>query len=169
MRAASPNGNPVTVDAASMSLVTGGFGTTNQTTIRMGTFTIPNTGGWHTFTWVPLQDTHGSLVQPTKGSGIKTLRVTTDNGGYNANFYELVPVAASPAPTSLAASLNGSNIILSFATQLGFAYQLQYKTNLTDSTWLPLGARIPGYGSTQYLAEPLSAASGFYRMEIQPN
>src|SRR5262249_16187804 len=37
MRAASPNGSPVTTDAASMSLVTSGQGTTNQTTTRLGT------------------------------------------------------------------------------------------------------------------------------------
>jgi hypothetical protein len=169
MRAASPNGSPVTTDAASMSLVTSGFGTTNQTTTRMGTFTVPNTGGWHTFSWVPLQDTHGNLVQFTNSSGIKTLRVTTDNGGYNANFYELVPVTASLDPTSLVVSLSGANIIVSFATQLGFAYQLEYKTNLTDPNWVSLGGRIVGDGSVQHLGEPLSGASGFYRVEIQLN
>ncbi|HWY74141.1 MAG TPA: glycosyl hydrolase family 28-related protein, partial [Verrucomicrobiae bacterium] len=169
MRAASPNGSPVTADAASMSLVTSGLGTTNQTRSRMGTFTVPNTGGWHTFTWVPLQDTHGNPVQFTNSNGIKTLRVTTDNGGYNVNFYELVPVAESPAPTSLAISLGSANILVSFATQLGFAYQLEYKTNLTDSTWTALGGRISGDGSLQHLAEPLSGASSFYRLEIQLN
>ena len=135
----------------------------------MGTFTVPNTGGWHTFTWVPLQDTHGNLVQFTNSNGIKTLRVTTDNGGYNVNFYELVPVAESPAPTSLAISVGSANIVVSFATQLGFAYQLENKTNLTDSTWTPLGVRISGDGLVQHLAEPLSGASSFYRLEIQLN
>ena len=97
MRAA--NGNGGQSDSASLSLVTAGLGTANQTVLKLGTFGVPNTGGWQTYSWVPCKDVQGNLVQLTGGS-VKTLRITTDGGNYNANFYLLVPANPSvhPAP-----------------------------------------------------------------------
>lgn len=88
LRAADGNGS--TTDSASMSLVTSGLGTSSQTTSKLGTFSVPATGGWQKYTWVPLRDVAGNLVQFTGGS-VKTLRFTTDNGNYNANFFLLMP------------------------------------------------------------------------------
>ncbi|HVU28690.1 MAG TPA: lamin tail domain-containing protein [Verrucomicrobiae bacterium] len=94
MRAAYINSGGVTADSASMSLVTSGQKTSTQTTTNLGTFSVPGTGNWQAYTWVPLRDTNGYLVQFT-GGGVKTLRVTTDNGNYNANFYLLMPADVS--------------------------------------------------------------------------
>jgi CotH kinase protein/Lamin Tail Domain/Carbohydrate binding domain len=77
MRAANPNG--FTADSASMS----GAAT--------GTFSVPDTGNWQTYTWVPLRDSNGNLARFVGGS-VETLKVTTDNGNYNANFYLLMPL-----------------------------------------------------------------------------
>jgi hypothetical protein len=164
MRAASPNGNPVTSDAASMSLVTGGWGTTNQTISALGTFPIPNTGDWHKFTWVPLKDSHGNLAQ-FMGGAVKTLRATTDNGGYNANFYMLVPTNTSPV--TLKASVNGQTITISFPTQPGLVYQVEYKNHLTDSTWMPLGAAISGNGAVEAITDTMTVSGRFYRALIK--
>jgi regulation of enolase protein 1 (concanavalin A-like superfamily) len=99
MRAANPNG--ATTDAASMALVTGGSGTSSQTIANLGTFSIPNTGDWQVYTWVPLLDANGNLARFT-GGAVKALRVTTDNGNYNANFYLLMPADLSvPVITNL--------------------------------------------------------------------
>ena len=80
---------------------------------------------------------------------METLRVTTDNGNYNANFYLLAPVYTPPESTALAVSnANGnSGLNISFPTQPGYSYQLEYKTNLTDAAWIPLGVAIPGDGT----------------------
>ncbi|HXB60623.1 MAG TPA: lamin tail domain-containing protein [Candidatus Acidoferrales bacterium] len=88
MRGSSPNS--YTADSASMYLVTSGRGTSSQTTQELGTFSIPDTGNWQVYTWIPLLDTNGNLGRFTGGS-TETLRVSTDNGGYNANFYLLMP------------------------------------------------------------------------------
>ena len=95
IRAASPNGNPVTVDSANVSLVTNGWGTASQGTRELGTFTIQNTGGWHAFGWAPLTDANGNYVQFTSDGSTNTLRVSVDNGGYNVGFYALVPANTS--------------------------------------------------------------------------
>jgi cell wall assembly regulator SMI1 len=163
MRAASPNGNPTTPEAASMSVVTAGRGTSDQTTTALGTFNIPNTGGWHTFTWVPLVDAHGNEVVVTNSGAIKTLRVTTDNGGYNANFYELVP--ATPE-FLLSAAVNGGTINISLPTDAGFTYQLQYKTNANDPAWLPLGNALAGNGTVQSFTDAVSSHSRCYRVAV---
>lgn len=88
MRGANPNG--YTADSASMYLVTTGRGTSSQTTEILGTFSVPDTGSWQVYTWIPLLDTNENLASFTGGS-TETLRVSTDNGNYNANFYLLMP------------------------------------------------------------------------------
>ncbi len=163
MRAASPNGNPATTNAADLSVVIAGVGTSNQVTKRLGTFTIPNTGDWHRFTWVPLLDSQGNLARVTNSGAIKTFRVTTVNGGYNVNFYELVPL---PSACSLSASLAEGQIILQFPTQPGLSYQLECRTNLANPGWTPWGSPISGDGGVHSVMDAI-AGSRFYRLQIR--
>ena len=111
MRAASPNGP--TTDSASMSLVTSGSGTTNQTTSQLGTFSVPNTGDWQVYTWVPLK-TNSATFSTFAGGAVETLRARTDNSGYNVNFYMLVttniqaPWIVTPAPPAAVTATQGN-------------------------------------------------------------
>jgi hypothetical protein len=57
-------------------------------------------------------------------------------------------------------------VVLSFSTGSGSTYQVQYKTQLSDATWTPLGSPIVGTGSTQTVQDSLAAASRFYRVQI---
>jgi hypothetical protein len=118
MRAASPSGP--TTDSATVSLVTAGLGTTSQTIAKLGTFSVPNTGGWQTYAWAPLKTNSTTLATFTGGSK-ETLRVTTDNGGYNVNFYMLVatnmqpPWIVSPAaPTGVTATPGNAQVTLNW-------------------------------------------------------
>jgi autotransporter-associated beta strand protein len=160
------NGANATADSASLALVTAGIGTTNQTSLRLGTFSVPATGGWQSYTWVPLADAGGNPLSLTNSGATVTWRITTDNGDYNANFYLLAPVYTPPVQVALAAATAARGVSLSFATQAGYFYQVEYKTNLSDGPWLPLGKALAGTGSTQSLA-PAGAGTGFYRLRIQ--
>ena len=113
---------------ASMGLrkVTGGWGTPSQTTVSLGSFSIEDTGGWQSYRWVPLKDGSGQLASVRLG-GTNTLRLT--DGGANVNFFTLVPALV------LEGSLAGGQMQLSFGTQSGFNYTIQYKNNLTDANW----------------------------------
>jgi autotransporter-associated beta strand protein len=152
-------------DSASLSLVTGGQGTTNQTTTRLGTFAVPGTGNWQTYTWVPLLNS-GSMAIITNSGAVTTYRMITDSGSYNANFFLFVPAYTPPPTLPLAASNGGSGFNLSFPTLPGYSYQVQYKTNLTDAIWLPLGGSLAGDGTTKTMSDS-GATRRFYRLESQ--
>jgi hypothetical protein len=154
-------------DSASLSLVSGGQGTTNQATARLGTFAVPSTSDWQTYTWVPLQNSGGNLVTITNTGAVKTLRVTTDNGFYNANFYLLAPVYTPPPGAPLSINSAGSGLSFSFPTLPGYSYQVQFKTNLTDALWLPLGTAISGNGMSATVTNSGGDHSRFYRLQIQ--
>ncbi len=82
MRGANPNG--AGTDSAQISgPISGQFG-------------VPNTGGWQNYTWIPLKDAAGNLVEFTPDGTAQTLIVSTMGGNYNANFYMLLPPITSP-------------------------------------------------------------------------
>ena len=66
-----------------LNILTGGYGTTPQTTNRLGEFDIPNpnlyngpTGSdWNHYDWVPLTDAFGNLVPVNVPSGQQTLQL----------------------------------------------------------------------------------------------
>jgi len=83
------------------------------------------------------------------------------------SFYLLVPTCTPPAGVTLTAVNHGGNIGISFPTQPGYAYQVEYKTNLTDAAWTPLGNMISGDGTIQSVNDGTRAGSRFYRVRIQ--
>lgn len=128
-----------------------------------GRFAVPNTGGWQIFTYIPLTDANGDLVEFTPTTDAQTLKLSTVGGSYNANFYMLVPAASKP---KLSASLAGSSVKLEFATQSGYTYQVVYKTSLTDTTWTALGSAVTGNGSVQSVTDAMgNNAYRFYRLQ----
>lgn len=76
--------------------VTGGQGTTNQTTKQLGVFQF-NGRGWNNYDFVPLTDPFGNVLA-VKLNGQTTLRVTSGplGGGVNMNFFMLVPGTNTP-------------------------------------------------------------------------
>jgi len=82
-------------------------------------------------------------------------------GEVNVNFFMLVP------PFTLKGAVSGGTITLSFKTQPGFAFQPQYKTNLTDAPWLNLGAAIPGDGTVKSVNDTATESHRFYRFSVR--
>ena len=97
------DGNGQVSDSASMSVVTG-TGVLNGS--GKPQFSVPNIGGWNSYHWVPLLDANNNLVQFVSDGSVNTLRVTTDNGNYNANFYMLLPTNTSPIAAGSASVAN---------------------------------------------------------------
>ena len=85
---------------AFFSVLTSGYGTANQTSNTLGTFTIVPTGGWQKYVFVPLLDAAGNLVQVTTTGSQQTFKVLTGGqatgGSYNANYYMFIPAQLVP-------------------------------------------------------------------------
>jgi archaellum component FlaF (FlaF/FlaG flagellin family) len=143
--------------------VTGGWGTTTQTSQYLGTFKGTNTS-FAIWQWVPLVNTNTGLPVVLSLGGTNTFQMTGDFNE-NVNFFQLVPVA--PPSANLTASRSGANIVLSFPTQSGATYTVLYKNNLTDPTWTSLGSSVSGDGSIKSVMDGLSGTTRFYRLMIQ--
>ena len=152
---------------AELSVLTSGWGTTNQTTNVLGTFTIPNSS-WSDYLWVPMRDANGNLAKVILNGSTNTLKLTRAATGpdVNVNFFMLAP-APAPGQTVLSAVISGSNINLSFLSQAGFSYQIQYKDNLTDSTWIALGSPVAGDGTLKTVSDSAGGQHRFYRAFVQ--
>lgn len=126
VRAASGAGTPA-VEHLGLDQITGGWGTTGQFIKHIGGFTVPTTGGYSAYLYVPLIDQFGNYANVTTG-GTNTYRVTigkslgvnypgdTANGGVNMNFYMLVPARTDLAridtvnPNSLSPLISTNNL-----------------------------------------------------------
>ena len=142
---------------AYLDKVTGGGGTTNQTTQRLGTWEA-NPNGWQSWAWVPLTDP--GLVAPvivTLG-GTNTLRITS-GGNVNANYFMLVPAQG----IQLSAAMSGTNIVISFPTQAGANYRVFSNTSLTGSNWT-LVSTVSGDGTVKSASDPVSGNPRYYKV-----
>jgi hypothetical protein len=153
-------------------VVTGGVGTTNQTlSARKGTFNIPLTG-WTSWTWTTMADSSGNparVVFPTNGTTTLRLGGIPNASEDEANVNFLLLVKMTPSPQLAAAVASGLNSI-SFPTETGYNYQVQYKNNLGDATWTSLGGVVAGDWTTHSVQDPspISAHSTrFYRVQVQ--
>ena len=63
--------------------------------------------------------------------------------------------ASVPIPVPVALQTSGTNLMFNWTGVAGQIYQLEYKTNLTDAVWTPLGSPLTGDGGT------LTATNGF--------
>jgi aryl-phospho-beta-D-glucosidase BglC (GH1 family) len=73
------------------------------------------------------------------------------------------------APFTVSASYDNTNVLISFLTQSGLSYQLQYKNNLTDANWTPVGSSLSGNNAVQSVADLAGGNSRFYRVQISTN
>ena len=145
--------------------VTNGAGTASQMTNYLGSFKGSGTS-FATWQDVYLTDAATNKIILPFG-GVETLQFI---GDYNedVNYFELVPL--TPLSPVITASVSGSNIQLSFPTQIGFSYTMYYKNNLTDPSWTQLGSPVPGNGAIESVTDSnilLSQNHRFYRLTIQ--
>jgi hyaluronate lyase len=143
--------------------VTGGLDTTAQTTNLLGTFSVPLTA-WESYNYIPLLDNSSNFVTVTFNGFTNTLRLARPSSAMsdcNANFLMLIPTVFT-----LNAVQNNNNIVISFPTQSGFNYQVQYKNSLTDAQWKPL-ATVAGNNTIEFVQDTNTVPTRFYRVHIQ--
>jgi len=120
----------------------------SQTVTPVGVFHGGPGRGWQSYDFVPLTDAQGNH-QVVALNGIETLRVTATQGGYNANFYMLVP-----APPRLNITRSGGSVVISWFVS---GWTLQSAPSL-DGPWDPVQNQ-----SNPYMVTP-SPAAQYYRL-----
>ena len=71
-------------------------------------------------------------------------------------------------PRLQAVAKAGNTLTFTWSATAGRAYQVQYKTNLTEPNWLNLGSPITGTGGTATAFDLMTNAQRFYRVELLP-
>ena len=123
-----------------------------------GTFVHPVTRRTNSF--------HGALVQ--NSAGIHPLW----SGGWflgtdQTGFVRIVP----PNPVLAHPNRQGSHVMLSWPTVSGGAYQVEYKSSLSDAVWTPYGSSLTGTGTNLVISIDLQqtgVSQQFFRVVLAP-
>jgi hypothetical protein len=76
--------------------------------------------------------------------------------------------SANMPPPELSAQISGGSLLLSWPTVIGQTYLLEYKNNLADSTWTPLGNPVAGTGNpVSFNIDSTASTNRFFRLVIQ--
>jgi hypothetical protein len=75
--------------------------------------------------------------------------------------------ASIPLPVPLNIQPSGTNLWLTWPGVAGQSYQLEYKNDLTDPAWTPLGSPVMGTGATLTLTNSFGAsAQSYFRLRL---
>jgi hypothetical protein len=125
----------------------------NQTNLALSNLAIPN--------WAP-----GAalwLVWEMADSTGKAQGLAIDNLVFSASGQ------AIPGPVAVSFETTATNIILSWTSSTGQAYQLEYRDDLASGTWQLLGTPLTGTGAILSITNDFSQASQrFYRLRLVP-
>lgn len=152
-----------------LSEVTSDRTQTNQTTVPLGRFRAVPTGHMSIFRYFRLVNDSGNPVALNWG-GTKTFRLTMDgpeqdltNNSFVLNYLFFVP-APPPSPVTLINPNRAGNLFsVSFASESGVNYTLQYKNTLADPTWTD-GSSVLGDGTVKTLTDTSTEQTRFYRV-----
>lgn len=140
----------------------------DQSLTPVGELKTPGTGSDAIYRYAGLKDIDGNLITVAL-SGVQTLRmtgldVTPGFGGLRENFLMLVPLPATP---QLTISSSGGQVTISFRSQAGSIYTLQYKNTINDPTWQSVGPSAFGDGSVKSIILPVGQSSQFFQLSVQ--
>lgn len=95
------------------------------------------------------------------------LDATAEMWSQQESFYVEVVAPPPVAPTLLAPQKSGSSFSAQVGTASGFTYYLEYKTNLSATTWT-VAAQIQGDGTTKTLTDAAANdAQRFYQVRVR--
>jgi regulation of enolase protein 1 (concanavalin A-like superfamily) len=140
------NVNLPTVSADTGGVAVDGTSALNQTNLSVANLAITN--------WTP-------------GAALWLVWQMTDFTGKAQGLgIDNVSFSATVTPPAVSAQNSGTNILLNWTGIAGENYQLQYKTNLTDAVWTPIGNPISGTGALTITNNLGASPQGFYRLQL---
>jgi hypothetical protein len=122
----------------------------------------------------PLNQTNLSVLNQaitnwSPGAALWLVWQMTDNTGKaqglgidNLSFSASIPLSV---PVNI--QISGTNLFLNWSGAAGQTYQLEYKNNLTDPAWTPLGSPVTGTGETLTITNNFGASlQRFFRLRL---
>jgi hypothetical protein len=110
------------------------------------------------------------MVDYTIGGGWPVSGTPFNTGGSSSLLVDWVRVYSQltqAAPPTLAATLSGGTVLLTFPAESGFQYQVEYKNTLNTAAWNLLGEPIAGSGVVETATDSAGQTNRFYRLQVQ--
>ncbi len=133
-----------------------------------------DTGGVAVDGTAPLNQTNLSVFNQTianwpPGAALWLVWQMTDSSSLSQGL--AIDNLSFSASVPLAVSLNlqaaGTNLLLNWFGVAGQTYQLQYKNNLADPAWTPVGSPVTGIGANLSLTNSLGTSTQrFFRLQL---
>ena len=111
------------------------------------------------FAWTP------AAAPATNNIGV----VVTDNGAPNMNAAQTFTVVVAPVPAVAGGRVNGNEFIFNWSAFAGQQFQVEFKDDLNQADWVPLGDPLTGAGGVLWFTNVLDEATqGFFRLRVLP-
>ncbi|MBA4149869.1 MAG: hypothetical protein H0X66_17280 [Verrucomicrobia bacterium] len=105
---------------------------------------------------------NGNSTGAVAFSNNRVFVLDTDNGitAFNLTSTPLVPFSTS-------VSAQTGEVTVSWQSQAGIAYQVQYKDDLAQSSWMNFGEATNGTGATISISDPVGIGAKFYQIRAE--
>ena len=111
------------------------------------------------FTWTP------DLAPATNNIGV----IVTDNGTPNLSATQAFTVVVAPVPVTTGYWMNGNEFIFSWSAFAGQQFQVEFKDDLNQAGWIPLGNTMTGNGGMLLFTNALDESTQrFFRLRVLP-
>jgi len=138
--------------------------TPNQLRVRFDNSVVFDAINMSILAWTNAQ----LVVSATSSNAVLEFDVRDDPGFIGLDDVSLVPIPIR-APVFQAVSLTNGSIQFTWSAQPGRSYQVQYRTDFSQSSWLNLGAPITATTTIATASDPVtSAPARFYRVFLLP-
>jgi len=107
------------------------------------------------------------LVAPAGTDHVRfQITAHAEGGGSGSVFVDAMRLLRK-VPVTVTGVKSGSNINLSWASELSSTYQVVYKDNLTDVNWTPIGSVVTGDGTVKSASFTATGSKRFYSVLTQ--
>jgi surface-anchored protein len=104
----------------------------------------------------------GTYTVTMQATGVLANGTTTTPGPRTYTFLVLEP----QAPRLSIQTVTGSQLRISFPTEMGISYRLQRRASLENGSWADLGDPLVGTGAEGHWTVPSDNTTGFFRVRL---
>lgn len=118
--------------------------------------------------WTQITTSNAHYLVAPPGTDRVRYQISLHNiaGGSGTVYFDALRLMKK-LPVRLSATRSGANVVISWLTQAATSYQVVYKQDLSDPTWMPLGEPVLGDGGLKSVSYPAGGERRFYSVLTQ--